>query len=144
MVNPIGKGSIGSVYNWVGSGQHLSNMYYKILANRPTYDIGGRTGMDMVSEAPSGHNLHPYSIGDENGNPVAMWGLRVSCMDCWNTTQLWAGGPCMWRPTMPKNPTRAKAAKDNSTMLIRNESNQANRQTIFHQSKDKSSSSQDL
>ena len=47
-------------------------------------------------------------------------------------------------PTMPKNPTRANAAKDNSTMLIRNESNRANRQTISHQSKDKSSSSQDL
>ena len=33
--------------------------------------------------------------------------------------------------------------KDNSTILIRSESNQANRQTKCHQSKDKSSSSRD-
>ena len=39
--------------------------------------------------------------------------------------------------------TTAKAAKDNSTMLIRSESNQANHQTKCHLSKDKSSSSQD-
>merc|ERR1711884_530531 len=30
--------------------------------------------------------------------------MRVSCSNCWNTTQSWAGGPCTFRPTMPLTP----------------------------------------
>ena len=102
MINPFSQASIGTKYTWMGSGPYLSNIYYKILANRPTYNIGGSIGFDMKSGQD--HNLWPYSVGDENGNPVAMWGLRVSCSDCWNTTQSWAGGPCHWRPSMPTAP----------------------------------------
>jgi len=81
----------------------LSNMYYKILANRPTYDMRGSEGFDMMSSNPNG-NLVPFSVGDKNGSPVSMWGMRVSCSDCWNTTQEWAGGPCTWRLTTSNNP----------------------------------------
>ena len=90
MIHPFGKGSIGEPYAWVGSGPNLSNMYYKLLANRPTYINGRGFGM--------GKGLVPYVVGDVNGNPVASRGFRVSCSDCWNTTQLWMGGPCVWRP----------------------------------------------
>ena len=41
-------------------------------------------------------------------------------------------------------PEMPKAAKDNSTMLIRSESSLISHQTISHQSKDKSSSNLDL
>merc|ERR1712136_285817 len=115
MIHPFGQGSIGTKYNWMGSGPNLSNMYYKILANRPTYDIRGNVGFDMKSNDDSGNNLNPWSVGDEHGNPVAMWGTRVSCSDCWNMTQSWAGGPCHWRPTMttaPDCPNREQVVKD--------------------------------
>lgn len=113
MISPFTKASIGSKYTWLGSGPYLSNIYYKILANRPTYHHGGSVGFDMKSGQD--HNLHPFSVGDANGDPVAMWGLRVSCSDCWNTTQSWAGGPCHWRPTMPSAddcPNREKIMKE--------------------------------
>merc|ERR1712223_191525 len=102
MVHPFNDGSIGTKYAWLGSGPNLSNMMYKLIANRPTYDMRGSIGIDMKSEQP--HNLIPFSVGDEEGNPVSMWGMRVSCSDCWNTTQSWAGGPCTFRPTMPTAP----------------------------------------
>ena len=114
MIHPFGHGAVGSKYVWLGSGPHLSNMYYKLLANRPTYDVRGDVGFDMKSNNAIGYNLHPWSIGDENGNPVAMWGMRVSCSDCWNTTQSWSGGPCHWRPTMTTAidaPNRDKVTK---------------------------------
>ena len=104
MVHPFQDGSIGTKYAWMGSGPNLSNMYYKILANRPTYDMRGSVGLDMKSDSDRGHNLFPFSVGDENGKPVAMWGMRVTCSDCWNTTQEWSGGPCTFRPTMPTAP----------------------------------------
>ena len=57
---------------------YIINMYYKIIANRPTYDITGSVGMDMKSDSDRGHNLFPYSVGDENGNPVANTFLFIS------------------------------------------------------------------
>ena len=105
MIHPFGHGSIGTKYNWLGSSAYLSNMYYKMLANRPTYDVRGATGFDMKAHFDStSHNLFPYSIGDANGKPVAMWSMRVSCSDCWNTTQSWAGGPCTWRASTTSAP----------------------------------------
>ena len=103
MINPFGHGSIGTKYVWFGSSAYLSNMYYKMLANRPTYDVRGSIGFDMKSNNGE-HNLRPYSIGDANGKPVAMWSMRVSCSDCWNTTQTWAGGPCTWRASTTSAP----------------------------------------
>lgn len=104
MIHTFGQGSIGTKYTWLGSGAYLSNMYYKMLANRPTYEIGGASGFDMKANKDIPHNLHPFSIGDANGKPVAMWSMRVSCSDCWNTSQSWAGGPCTWRPSHPNSP----------------------------------------
>ena len=60
-------------------------------------------------------NVIPVAIGDKDGNPVAHTGMFVTCSDCWNTTQSWAGGPCHWRPTMPTAddcPNREKVMKD--------------------------------
>ena len=88
MIHPFSKGSIGTKYAWLGSGPHLSNIYYKMLANRPTYDVGGiAPGLDMRSDQKDkedggtlekGHNLFPYSVGDKDGKPVAIWGMSVS------------------------------------------------------------------
>merc|ERR1712018_32852 len=39
IVHPFQDGSIGTKYAWLGSGPNLSNMIYKMLANRPTYDM---------------------------------------------------------------------------------------------------------
>ena len=55
MIHPFGMGSIGTKYNWIGSGPYLSNMYYKFLANRPTYYWN--SGFDMKSSQT--HNLPP-------------------------------------------------------------------------------------
>ena len=103
LIHPFQQGSIGSKYNWFGSGPYLSNMYYKYLVNRPTYYW--HNGFDMRSSDPTpDHNLYPYAVGDENGKPVSFWGFRISCSDCWNTQSedgktLRMGGPCYWRPT---------------------------------------------
>merc|ERR1711963_114135 len=100
MVHPFGNGVIGTKYTWVGSGPYLSNMYYKFLANRATYYW--TRGFDMKSEDQVvHHNLVTVVVGDEHGKPVNMTNMRVSCSDCWNTTQQWAGGPCHWRPCSP-------------------------------------------
>ena len=100
MVHPFGHGVIGTKYTWVGSGPYLSNMYYKFLANRATYYW--TRGFDMKSEDQVvHHNLVTVVVGDEHGKPVNMTNMRVSCSDCWNTTQNWAGGPCHWRPCSP-------------------------------------------
>ena len=100
LVFPFGKGSIGTKYSWVGSGAALSNMYYKLLANKPTYlaqpgDISG--GMPMLKGAGRA-NVLPVAIGDKDGNPVAHTGMFVTCSDCWDTAQDGFGGPCVVRP----------------------------------------------
>ena len=103
MINPVGHGAIGTKYGWLGSGPYLSNMYYKLLANRATYYWV--RGFDMKADnTGGGHNLVTVVTGDEHGNPVNMTSMRVSCSDCWNTTQTWAGGPCHWRPCSPGDP----------------------------------------
>ena len=106
MVRPFQGGSIGTKYRWLGSGPYLSNMYYKYLINMPTYDWKNGFGMnpktdrldENVPELPY-TNFMPVAIGDAEGKPVAKWGFRVGCSNCWNTTQTTMGGPCVWRPT---------------------------------------------
>ena len=104
LIFPFGQGSIGTKYSWFGSGAALSNMYYKLLANRPTYlaqpgkgDNRVNGGMPMLKGRGS-KNVIPVAIGDKDGNPVAHTGMFVTCSDCWNTTQIGFGGPCVVRP----------------------------------------------
>ena len=103
LIHPFGEGSIGTKYTWVGSGASLSNIYYKIIADKPMYAFGkGSLGFPMVSS--QGGNVYAAAIGDIDGNPVAHHGMRVTCSDCWNTAQDGFGGPCVFRPTTASAP----------------------------------------
>jgi len=82
---------IGVKYTWFGSG-YISNMFYKMIANKPTYRF--QRGGDLSFGA--GLNIWRTAQGDKDGQPVAMTGWRASCMYGWNTTE---GGPCFLRPT---------------------------------------------
>jgi len=97
MIRPFQKGSIGTKYRWVGNGPYLSNMYYKILVNKPTYTWTNGFGINPTN-LPS-YNFDPFAYGDAEGKPVATWGMRVGCSNCWNSSQTTMGGPCVWRPT---------------------------------------------
>jgi len=85
--------NLGVKYTWFGSG-YLSNMYFKVLANKPRYrfDDGG----DLTfGERKNKSNIINAANGDPEGRPVAQSGWRASCMMAWNTTE---GGPCFLRP----------------------------------------------
>ena len=84
MIAPFSQGSIGTKYAWIGSGPYLSNMYYKIIINRPTYLWEQVFAMSMGIGYADALGLVPFAVGDENGKPVASWGFRVSCSKCWN------------------------------------------------------------
>ena len=104
LISVMGKGSIGTKYAWVGSGASLTNIYYKIIANRPMYRFAkGSIGRPMVNSQGAG-NVYPAAVGDINGNPVAHHGMFVTCSDCWNTAQIGFGGPCVIRPTLTSSP----------------------------------------
>ena len=67
MIHPFGHGAIGTKYTWVGSGPYLSNMYYKLLANRATYYW--TRGFDMKSEdRVVNHNLVTRDAIEGKGN----------------------------------------------------------------------------
>ena len=83
--------SVGTKYEYLGSHYALTNMFYKYLANRPTYKI-----MHSPTGVP---HFDLAATGDKDGNPVSMWGFRASCQKCLDSHQIWAGGPCHWRPT---------------------------------------------
>jgi len=82
---------IGVKYTWFGGG-YLSNMFYKMIANKPTYRF--QNGGDLSFGA--GQNIWRTAQGDTDGNPVAQTGWRASCMYGWDTPE---GGPCFLRPT---------------------------------------------
>jgi len=87
----VHRANVGTKYTWFGPG-YLSNMFFKMLANKPTYRF--ENGGDL--SFGKGMNLWHTAVGDEDGNPVAQTGWRASCMYAWNTTE---GGPCFMRPT---------------------------------------------
>ena len=71
--------TLGTKYSWFGAA-YLSNKYYKLIANKPTYlfDNGG----DVVFlhrnfEAQLGGAFYDYSIGNRAGEPIAYTGWRV-------------------------------------------------------------------
>merc|ERR1711892_1541771 len=121
--------NLGIKYTWFGSG-YLSNMYFKLIANHPSYRFveGGDLSFGSASEAA---NIFHSAVGDPEGNPVAQTGWRASCMMAWNTTE---GGPCFLRPTPPSafdSPNPHKMATNqcveknldtNGTCVIKNRS----------------------
>ena len=56
-------------------------MFFKFLANRPTYTNYIGRGVDKPDFALS-------AIGDTEGKPVATWAFRMSCQKCMNTSQV--------------------------------------------------------
>ena len=68
-------------YEYLKGGEYLSNMFFKFLANRPTYTNYIGRGVDKPDFALS-------AIGDTEGNPVATWAFRMSCQKCMNTSQV--------------------------------------------------------
>ena len=93
---------IGVKYTWFGSG-YISNMFYKMIANKPTYRFqrGGdlRWGPRSFNVSPNpdlhknifnfhdnifsfgaGLNIWRTAQGDKEGQPVAQTGWRASCM----------------------------------------------------------------
>lgn len=86
----VHKSTAGVKYTWWGIG-YISNMYFKLIANKPIYkwEQGGDLSFGK------GRNVFNTSQGDTDGNPLAMIGWRASCMYSWNTPE---GGPCFLRP----------------------------------------------
>jgi len=87
--------TLGTKYVWF-SASYLSNMYYKMIANRPTYEADRGGDIAFVDNSENGFTFFPNSFGDSAGNPIASRGWRLSCMDLWNITDK---GPCFFRPT---------------------------------------------
>jgi len=87
--------TVGTKYTWF-SAAYLSNMYYKMIVNRPTYEWDRGGDPTLVDANQEGWTYLDKSYGDQNGQPIASRGWRVSCMYEWNTTD---GGPCFFRPT---------------------------------------------
>jgi len=86
--------NLGVKYTWFGPG-YLSNVYFKMIANKPRYRF--EEGGDLSFGTANGSaNIFDTAIGDPDGKPVAQNGWRASCMMAWNTTE---GGPCFLRPT---------------------------------------------
>ena len=82
---------IGTKYTWYGAG-YISNMYYKWIANKPTFKFEG--GGDLSFHR--GKNVQMYAQGTTDGQPFPGTGWRASCMMMWNTPE---GGPCFLRPS---------------------------------------------
>ena len=87
----VHSAAVGLKYTWFGSG-YISNMYYKWIANHPTYDFGG--GGDLSFSR--GKNVIMRAKGDAEGKPRNQTGWRASCMMMWDTPE---GGPCVLRPS---------------------------------------------
>merc|ERR1711874_727338 len=102
----VNRWVMGTKYVWAGN-SYLSNMYHKMIAERPTYywDKGGDTTFGMGDEQKQrafGQNQknvtnnYYTAVGDIHGNPVATRAWRITCQNNWNLTE---GGPCFFRPT---------------------------------------------
>ena len=69
----------GTKYSWFGAA-YLSNKYYKLIANKPTYlfDNGGDVVfLNRHFEDQLGGAFYDYSIGNKAGEPIANTGWRV-------------------------------------------------------------------
>ena len=88
---------IGLKYTWFGPG-YISNMYFKLIANKPIYRLSNKGGGDLSFFSAGCEPIVDAAVGSPEGAPVAMTGWRASCMMAWDTTE---GGPCVLRPIAP-------------------------------------------
>ena len=70
----VHKANIGEKYTWFGIG-YLSNMYFKFIANHPTYTLikgGDLVFTSCINGGKSGTAIPVQSVayGDVDGNPV--------------------------------------------------------------------------
>ena len=96
--------AIHTDYHWFAP-NYLSNMYHKILASRPTYDLqanilglGGDERNHFFFGRENATSQFFTGVGMANGEPYPQgsWRWRVFCSNNqWNTTDK---GPCLWRP----------------------------------------------
>jgi len=82
---------LGMEYRWPGN-PFLSNLYFKILASKPMYNLGAGLAV----------NDHGQGVlaGDKFGRPLnrdIQGNFQFSCYEWWNTT-LPDSGPCFFRP----------------------------------------------
>ena len=72
--------TLGTKYAWFGAA-YLSNKFYKMIANKPTYlfDKGGDvTFVDRENAfGDKGWMYYDYSVGNRAGEPIANTGWRV-------------------------------------------------------------------
>jgi len=88
--------NLGVKYTWFGPG-YLSNVYFKMIANKPRYRFDAGGDLSFGDGGTNGSaNIFATAIGDPDGKPVAQNSWRASCMMAWNTSE---GGPCFLRPT---------------------------------------------
>ena len=68
--------TVGTKYTWF-SAAYLSNMYYKMIVNRPTYEWDRGGDPTLVDANQEGWTYLDKSYGDQNGQPIASRGWRV-------------------------------------------------------------------
>ena len=72
----VHDGHIGLKYTWFGPG-YISNVYFKMIANHPTYSFWKGGDLSFTSCTPSGGEAVPIldvAYGDKDGNPVSQTG----------------------------------------------------------------------
>ena len=67
---------IGLKYTWFGPG-YISNMYFKMIANKPMYQFRKGGDLSFTSCTKNGAEITPifdFAVGDKEGKPVALTG----------------------------------------------------------------------
>ena len=72
--------TLGTKYSWFGAA-YLSNKFYKMIANKPTYLFNRGGDVTFVSGGnwfgDKGWMYYDYSVGNRAGEPIANTGWRV-------------------------------------------------------------------
>ena len=69
----VHNGKFGAKYTWFGPG-YISNVFFKMLANKPMYWMGKGGDLSFTSCTSSGGTkipLYNLAVGDKNGEPLA-------------------------------------------------------------------------
>ncbi len=67
---------LGDKYTWFGNG-YISNFYFKMIANKPTYQLSKGGDLAFTSCVQNQGTAIPYqrvAIGDSEGKPIANLG----------------------------------------------------------------------
>jgi hypothetical protein len=88
---------LGIEYRWAGN-PFLSNMYFKILASRPLFDLEAGLAQSSGKGVLAGDKFGQPLSRDVQGN------FQFSCYEWWNTTTRDDSGPCFFRPMTTNAP----------------------------------------